>query len=199
MGCFRSSIVAAAMLMAAAAGTMTSTLAQAETTAAGARSGVHDFDFEFGEWRVKHRTKPAMDEEWAVEFEGTCVTRSLMNGAGNIEEHTFHRPTGLSHGLALRAYDAKTRQWAIWWVDSRSPHLPMDPPMLGQFENGVGTFYSDTQIDGKPARVRFIWSGISATSAHWQQAFSFDGGKTWHTNWEMSFTRTDLGAPRTGS
>ena len=198
MRCFRSLMLTAAMTAAAVTGLMTSARAGSEVTAEHTRSGVHDFDFEIGEWRVRHRTKPPMQEKWAVEFEGTCVTRSLMNGAGNIEEHTFHRPTGVSYGLALRAYDAKTRQWAIWWVDSRSPHLPMDPPMLGRFDDGVGTFYSDTDMDGKPARVRFIWSGISATTAHWEQAFSFDGGKTWHTNWEMSFTRTNIGASRTG-
>lgn len=195
MGYFR--VVLAAMAM--ATGTMTFTSALSEPTGAAARSGVHGFDFEIGEWRVKHRTKPLMDEKWTLEFESTCITRSLMAGAGNIEEHTFHRPTGIDYGLALRAYDAKTDQWAIWWVDSRKPHLALDPPMLGRFENGVGTFYADTEMDGKPARIRFIWSGITATTAHWQQAYSFDGGKTWHTNWEMSFTRTDLGAPATGS
>lgn len=181
-------VVVAAVAM--TAGVMTFTPVLAESSKADARSGVHGFDFEFGTWKVKHRTKPALAEKWALEFDGTCVTRSLMNGAGNIEEHTFNRPTGLSYGLALRAYDAKTDQWAIWWVDSRSPHLPMDPPMLGRFENGVGTFYAETEMEGKPARIRFIWTVISTAAAHWQQAFSFDEGKTWHTNWEMSFERT---------
>lgn len=192
MNCIRVVIAAAAL----AIGAMSATPARSETDA---RSGVHGFDFEIGEWRVKHRTKPPLEKDWKLEFEGTCITRSLMRGAANIEEHTFNRPTGLTYGMALRAYDTKTDQWAIWWVDSRSPHLPVDPPMLGRFENGVGTFYSDGMIDGKPARTRFIWSGISPTTAHWQQALSFDGGKTWHTNWEMSFQRTDLGASSPGS
>ena len=38
-------------------------------------SGVHDFDFEFGEWRVRHRIKrPIPDGQWS-EFEGHCSTR----------------------------------------------------------------------------------------------------------------------------
>jgi hypothetical protein len=37
--------------------------------------------------------------------------------------------------------------------------------------------------------VRFIWSGISETTAHWEQAFSIEGGQTWETNWVMDSTR----------
>ena len=160
--------------------------ASSPTTAA-APSGVHGFDFEFGEWRVHHRVK-RLTEHW-VEFDGTCVTRPLMAGMMNVEDHKFERPTGLTRGVALRAYDEKTGQWAIWWVDSRNPHAALDPPVIGRFENGVGTFYSDGLVDGRQTRTRFIWSNITATSAHWEQAFSYDGGKTWETNWYMDFQR----------
>jgi hypothetical protein len=37
--------------------------------------------------------------------------------------------------------------------------------------------------------VRFIWSGITATSAHWEQAYSSDAGKTWERNWVMEYMR----------
>ena len=37
--------------------------------------------------------------------------------------------------------------------------------------------------------TRYIWSGITPNSAHWEQAFSTDGGKTWETNWMNDFTR----------
>jgi hypothetical protein len=60
---------------------------------------------------------------------------------------------------------------------------------LGRFENGVGTFYSDDTLRGKPVRVRFVWSNITATTAHWEQAFSPDGGKTWEVNWITDFKR----------
>lgn len=151
-------------------------------------SGSHGFDFEVGQWRVHHRMKRPSGE-W-IEFDGTCSMRTLIDGSGNVEEHTFHRPSGVTYGVALRAYDAKTGSWAIWWVDSRDPHGAIDPPVKGRFVDGVGTFYSDGVVNGKPTRTRFTWSNITPNSARWQQAFSDDDGKTWSTNWIMEFQRS---------
>ena len=153
------------------------------------RDGTSDFDFQRGEWRVWHRVKRSDRDAW-TEFGGTCRNRSLINGSANVEEHTFIQPAGITHGIALRAYDTKAGQWAIWWVDSRDPHGTLDPPVKGHFEHGVGTFYSDCIADGKPMRVRFVWSHISGNSARWEQANSSDAGKTWDTNWTMEFERT---------
>jgi hypothetical protein len=63
------------------------------------------------------------------------------------------------------------------------------PPVKGGFENGVGTFYADDTLRGKPIRVRFSWSRITTISAHFEQAFSADGGKSWETNWITDFRR----------
>jgi hypothetical protein len=157
--------------------------------AATSRTGSHDFDFLFGEWRVHHRVKRAAENQPWLEFDGTASTRRLMDGSANVEDHTFNKPTGVSRGVAIRAYDPKIGQWAIWWIDSRDPLGELDPPVKGGFDNGVGTFYSDGTIAGKPARTRFIWSQITPISARWEQAYSFDAGKTWETNWIMTFSR----------
>jgi hypothetical protein len=150
-------------------------------------SGADDFDFLIGKWNVRHRIKrPVTTGEW-TEFEGTCTETALMGGRGNVEEHRFERPTGVTYGVALRSYDPKTAEWAIWWVDSRVPHNAMDPPMKGRFVDGIGTFYSDSTLDGKPIKVRFIWSGGDTGRPRWEQAYSDDGGKTWAPNWIMEF------------
>ena len=154
-------------------------------------SGPHDFDFLFGEWRVQHRRlkeRLANNHEW-VEFDGTCSARPVMNGSGNVDENQLNLPGDPYRGVSLRAYDPKTAQWAIWWVDSRSPHAALDPSVKGKFVDGVGTFYADDTLRGKPIRVRYIWSKITPTSARWEQAFSPDGGKTWEVNWTMQFQR----------
>jgi hypothetical protein len=60
-----------------------------------------------------------------------------------------------------------------------------------RFEQGVGTFYSDSEEAGKVIRTRYIWSHVTRTAAQWEQALSSDAGKTWETNWIMQFERVD--------
>lgn len=63
--------------------------------------------------------------------------------------------------------------------------------MIGQFENGVGTFLADDVFEGRPIKVRFLRSQTDADHCTWQQAFSPDGGASWETNWKMEFTRSE--------
>jgi hypothetical protein len=59
----------------------------------------------------------------------------------------------------------------------------------GRFERGVGTFLGDDTHAGRPIRVRFVWSQITARSARWEQAFSADGGESWEMNWWNTLER----------
>jgi hypothetical protein len=133
-------------------------LVSAKTESPGVRAG-HEFDFEIGSWRVHHRTlkkHPDGRQEW-VEFEGTSRDRSIMDGLANIEENVFFTAGGTRRGVALRSFDPRTGQWAIWWLDERYPLGPVGPPVIGRFENGTGTFYSDELVDGRTIRTRYIW------------------------------------------
>jgi hypothetical protein len=185
----------AAALGAASAAHATQDPPDAKATAADL-SGLHDFDFLQGEWRVHHRKlkdRLIGSHDW-IEFDGTCSTRLLMGGFANVDDNVLDTPDGAYRGVGLRAYDAKTGEWTIWWLDSRMPHNPLDPPVSGRFRDGVGTFYSDDWLRGKPIRVRYTWSHITPRSAEWEQAFSPDGGKTWEVNWHMDFVRVSAGA-----
>ena len=152
-------------------------------------TGFSDFDFLVGSWRVHHRRlkeRLAGNHDW-IEFEGTCAMQKILGGAGNMDDNVLDFPGGAYRAVTLRTYDPAKGQWSIWWFDSRNPsHL--DPPVVGGFKNGVGTFYADDTFKGKPIRVRFLWTNL-ATKPHWEQAFSDDGGKTWETNWIMEFVR----------
>jgi hypothetical protein len=154
-------------------------------------TGLNDFRFLVGEWHVRHRYLRLKEggREW-LEAEGTCRHRELTDGWANVDEYLINAPSGAYRAVALRAYDPGAGQWAIWWLDERNPAGALDPPVKGRFESDVGTFYSDQALNGKAIRVRFIWSQITSTSAHWEQAYSSDSGRTWETNWIMDFRRT---------
>jgi hypothetical protein len=153
-------------------------------------NGIHDFDFLMGNWQVHHRRlkeRLANNHEW-VEFEGTSSARKILGGLGNMDDNVLNLPGSVYRAVALRAYDPDKNQWSIWWLDSRNPgHL--DPPLVGRFENGVGTFYADDTFKGKPIRVRFLWTRVMSNTPYWEQAFSVDAGQTWETNWTMDFTK----------
>lgn len=152
---------------------------------------LHDFDFLVGRWRVHHKRlkeRLAGSHEW-VEFEGTSELWQTMGGYGTFDDNVIGLPGGAYRAMGFRAFDIKDRKWSIWWVDGRTPQAPVDPPVRGVFRDGVGTFYADDTLNGKPIRVRFEWSQITPTSAHWEQAFSPDAGKTWETNWKMDLER----------
>lgn len=150
----------------------------------------NDFDFLFGRWRVRHRRlreRLAGNDEWQ-EFDGTCVSQAILDGLGNIDDNLLHLPAGTYRGAGLRSFDERSKQWAIWWLDSRSPHT-LDAPVMGGFEDGTGSFYADDTFNARPIRVRFLWTDTSTPSPRWEQAFSPDDGKTWEVNWKMTFTR----------
>jgi hypothetical protein len=150
----------------------------------------HDFDFLIGKWSVHHwrlKDRLAGSHEW-VEFEGTSELRMAMDGHGTVDDNYIGLPSDPYWATGVRGYNPKTQTWAIWWLDARDPHT-IGPPVIGNFQNGVGTFEGDDTFRDKPIRVRLTWSHITANSAHWEQAFSPDGGKTWETNWRMDLAR----------
>jgi hypothetical protein len=158
------------------------------------RDGQHDFDFEFGTWKIhlKRLVYPLTGSTTWVEFDGTSVTRKVWDGRANLEEFETNSPAG-GHieGLTLRLYDPQTHQWSLYWATSKSGTL--GPPTIGEFKDGRGEFY-DTEPsgpNGKSILVRFIWSKTDTNSPHFEQSFSEDGGKTWEVNWITDQTRVD--------
>lgn len=165
-------------------------VAHADTTPT-TRDGSHDFDFFFGRWtgvqhKLKHRL--ANSNEWE-DFESFSVVRPLLGGRANTDTVVLKGEKSVT-GVTFRTYDPTKRQWSIYWVTPQSTTL--DTPVVGGFVDGIGTFYGDDTWDGKPIRVRFIWSHIDLTHARWEQAFSTDAGKTWETNWVANFTRSSF-------
>jgi len=158
------------------------------------RDGQHDFDFEIGTWKIhlsRLQDRLAGSKTW-IPFDGTSVTRKVWDGRANLEEFETDSPTGHIEGLTLRVYNPQTLQWSIYWANSKDPALGQPiQPMVGEFKDGRGEFYDQELWKGRSVYVRFIWSKITPTSAHFEQSYSDDGGKTWEVNWITDQTRVD--------
>jgi hypothetical protein len=60
---------------------------------------------------------------------------------------------------------------------------------MGGFKDGRGEFFDQETLNGRAILVRFVISDITPNSAHFEQSFSDDGGKTWEVNWIATDTR----------
>lgn len=149
-----------------------------------------DFDFVIGNWLVKHRRlkeRLANCTEW-LEFDGEMSTQKILGGFGNIEDNILRLPDQEVRAIALRSYDQNTKNWSIWWLDGRFPGR-IDVPVVGNFVDGVGTFFANDTFQEIPIIVRFVWRQIGVDLLRWEQAFSADEGESWETNWTMDFHR----------
>jgi hypothetical protein len=160
------------------------------------RDGQLDFDFDLGSWKthISRLAKALTGSKQWMETDGVTVVRPIWGGRGNLAELESDGPSGHLQLLALRLYDARAGQWNINFATSAVGILNVNGdvqgvPMIGRFENGVGTFYDQEPYEGKTIWVRFEIRALSATKARSEQAFSDDNGKTWETNWINEYTK----------
>jgi hypothetical protein len=157
--------------------------ADSPPAASAQRSGQHDFDFLFGRWKVHLKRK--VSGSW-TESDGYGIYRKVWGGRANINEFFTESPNDLE-GLTLRTYNGATHLWSLYWANSRDGIL--SSAQVGKFDHGQGEFYAQDNSDGKGTLVRYVWSKITPTSAHFEQAFSENGGRSWEVNWISDMVR----------
>ncbi|HTZ46491.1 MAG TPA: hypothetical protein VMH20_02805 [Verrucomicrobiae bacterium] len=161
------------------------------------RDGQCDFDFELGTWKIhlKKLVHPLTGSTAWVEFDGTSVTRKVWDGRAQLEEFETDGPAGHVEGLTLRLFHPESHQWSLHWANSKDGKL--GEPTVGEFKDGVGEFYDQEEFNGRMIFVRYVWSQITPNTAHFEQSFSTDGGKTWEVNWITDQTRVTESAKKT--
>lgn len=164
-------------------------LAATRPIQAAERDGQHDFDFNFGTWKthVSRLLHPLAGSTTWTAYDGVSTVRKVWDGRASLFELEVEGPAGHIEGLGLRLYNPQSHQWNLNWTNSSIGML--DGAMIGEFNNAGGQFYGHDTLDGRSILVRNSFSEIKPTSSHFEQAFSADGGKTWETNWIMTFTR----------
>lgn len=148
----------------------------------------HDFDYFVGAWTTRQRrlrVRGANSTDWE-EFPANLCMTPYLGGMATVDE--LYMPTKNRAGLTVRLFNPEKRQWSIYWATITSGKL--DEPMLGGFTDNRGEFYSEDNDNGKPVKVRYLWTKIDHDHARWEQAFSYDN-KLWETNWTADFSRAD--------
>jgi hypothetical protein len=86
------------------------------------RDGQHDFDFEFGHWKIHNRRllHPLSGSNDWVEFDGTVVAQPIWDGRANMDVFEADSPTGHLEGMTVRTYSTTSHQWSLYWATSRT-------------------------------------------------------------------------------
>jgi hypothetical protein len=181
----RAPVVAALVLGATLA--MSTPPVSAAATPGAFPTDAEGFAFLQGRWVVHHRQlrdATAAKEDW-VDYDGQARFVTLLDGLVSVEE--LRDAKGKPFGSAMRTFDREKRTWSDAWVSAYYGVLQL--PQHGRFVDGVGTFESPDELDGKPMLSRGVWRRVSADVVTWEQAYSLDAGKTWKLTWFMRFER----------
>lgn len=155
------------------------------------RDGQHDFDFHLGSWKTHIRSlqHPLTGSTSWVEYDGTLVARKVWDGRAQLEELEADGAGRHIEDFLLFLYNPQTRQWSL--NSAAGGDGVIGQPMFGEFKNGRGEFYDqEPALHGRSVLVRQVWSDITPTSHHFEQAFSNDGGRTWEPNFVATLTRS---------
>ena len=156
----------------------------------------HEFEFLYGHWTIRNRIlkkRLADSQEWS-EFAASDEFHALPGNLG-IEE--TYRTEKWPHycALGLLLYDRANHRWTLYWGDNLNSPGTMQTLASGRFQGKIGAFYGTERLNDKPVAVRILWEREDQNHAHWEQAYSHDGGASWETNWTMEFSRQKAPAP----
>ena len=151
--------------------------------------GARDFDFHFGAWKthIRRLLKPLTGSSTWTDYDGTSRVSKVWGGRASILELEADGPAGHIEGVGLRLFNPQSHQWSLNWANGSDP--AMTTPMVGKFVHGQGQFYDQEEFQGRIIIARNGFSAITPRSSRFEQAFSDDAGKTWETNWIMTFNR----------
>ena len=163
------------------------------------RDGSHDFDFNFGVWHthIVRVVKPLTASHATAVEDGTVTVRKIWGGKASLEEIEADGAAGHWEGMTIFLYNPAAHRWSQTYIGAKDGTY--SPGDIGAFENGRGEFASTDSVDGKPVRVRGVWSDVTPTSHRYHIMYSGDAGAHWQTVFDAHLTRIAERAPDEGA
>lgn len=148
--------------------------------------GEHDFDFALGRWHthIERRLHPLTGSTTWVSYDGTSNITPLWHGRANIVELDVSGAGGRIEGVSIRLYDPAAKQWSLNYANASIGAL--GTPTIGDPRRGM---FDQETYNNRAILVRNVFTDITPTSYHFEQAFSDDGGVTWEVNWVSTDVR----------
>lgn len=139
------------------------------------------FDFWLGEWDVFGPAGQKIGTNSITSMNGGCVVyeswRDARGGTGN----------------SFNYYEAKTKRWHQFWVNSNGNAAPLSAapdgtpmPMSGKLVDGAMVLQSPAGV--KPLN-RWTWSKVDGGKVRQHAEQSTDDGKTWTTVFDGLYVR----------
>ena len=140
------------------------------------------FDFWVGDWTV---TNPQGAQV------GTSHVEVVSGGCGLLENWRDARG---GEGKSLNTYDPARGQWRQFWVGQFGAVTDYS---RSEWHDGTISFYADVPASrGTPAgMLRLSFSPVAHDRVRQHGESSADGGKTWTTQYDLTYTRVRAGGP----
>ena len=149
--------------------------AEAQATSPACTAEQHrQFDFWIGDWNVYGPRGKLAGRNTITRVYGGCVIREHYVGAQGYT------------GGSLNIYDASRDRWHQTWVDNGGLLLELD----GAFRDGKMVLEGETlDSTGAVQKQRITWERLTGGKLrqHWEQ--SADGGGSWTTLFDGTYTR----------
>jgi hypothetical protein len=114
-----------------------------------------------------------------------------VSGGFFLEGHSVNKTPGGDFSItAILGYDPETKMYVYNAFDSWGESITAK----GTFSGGAWTWMTESMMQGKPIETRLTETEISKTQYSLKYESSTDGGNTWSSDLESTFTKVEAEA-----
>jgi hypothetical protein len=138
-----------------------------------------------GDWDIKGRYKMDPTADWQ-DYSGACTYSYIADGAIlNMKYHS--QMMGMEFvGMGWQCWDREKKEWQTTWADNMSGRISM---YTGTKKDGKTVFTGEDLWQGQAFKSRMSTFDETETSFKWTMEHSMDGGQTWYTSMEATYTK----------